>query len=251
MPNAKLDKKNAIDLLADENPKVILKAIELISKEKSHFEPILLKAVEFYGSELDILDEEDSWKLTCFVYILAYWKTKQAFDLFLKIFSISDFESDEYFGDVVPQSLSFMLLRTWNENLEGLQRFIANEENGEIVRITALTGFAFIAYSNPDERKHFKSFCEGLLRDPDPEDTMFNASLVENLSYFGDHKSHQQIQLAFYDGLIDEREISLEDIAANFGSDFENLLLQLDFQHFDSVEQAMGWMQMFNQSKKR
>jgi len=224
--------------------------VQLILNNREKFEPHLLELLDGATKNHKPFLEEEREDLILALYILSHWRSKEAFDKYLKLASLSSKELDMIFGDVLTEGLCIFLYRTYNGDFEKLSSFIIDTSIDEYARGAALDALNFLTLDQPKFRDQLICFYEELLKLPQREsEVTFPAFVVSNLVDLGSQSSMSSIKDAFNRGIVDTQYISLKHVTAdlNKGSEAAEKSLRNDLRSRDheDVKKAMIWMSCY------
>jgi hypothetical protein len=138
-------------------------AMRAAIEQREAITPELLRVLETVAEDPVKHAERTGYALHLFaIYLLAQFREKRAYPLFIKIFSAPGETAFDLVGDTVTERLSRILGSVYDGNAAPLQGLIESEQVNEYVRDAALDAFLVLAQSGQMPRDEVVSYYRSL-----------------------------------------------------------------------------------------
>jgi Protein of unknown function (DUF1186)/SEC-C motif len=202
---------NALTTYTGRFPKQAMRAA---IEQREAITPELLRVVEAVAEDPVEFAKRKDYMLHLFaMYLLAQFREKRAYPLFVKIFSTPGETAFDLAGDTVTERLSRILGSVYDGNPAPLQSLVESEQVNEYVRDAALDAFLVLEQSGQMPRDEVVSYYRSL----------FGGKLSRNYSHAWDGLAYgvaalpapellPEVRQAYQDGLAEPLFARLEEI---------------------------------------
>jgi hypothetical protein len=179
------------------------------------------------------------------MYLLAYWREPDAFDLFVQLFATESEWLEDIAGDILTEDLHSLLASCFSGDLAQLDQLVCDPElsqyfRGAVVR-SLLVLYAEGALERPVIEAYFQQWLDAYLLAGTPDDFALSC-LVEACCELHCRQLLPQIELAYQRGLVDEQFIELEDVARDLAPTPINPRNILHSDHYHYVHDVVAAM---------
>lgn len=214
--------------------------------------PALLEKIDFHldrtltyehTDNKDFLDDSQ-WQIVIIsLYLLSWFKAKEAFSRIEKICCLSREFLDAIIGDGITVSVSRFLASTFDGDFDALKRIVSNHDLDEYVRAGVFSCYVtLLRYGVVSRDKVIADFaeCFEILKN---DDTFAHSELVVCTKEIFGIELQDKIEQAFARGVIDRGVINAESIAKAFRNNKDTWKQALqDHPHRIMVEDPIGAM---------
>lgn len=188
--------------------------LEEIIKQKDEAIPYLLDIIKQVRDNPEKYKNDSNYFAHIYaVYLLAQFRIKEMFPLFLDILKLPGEIPYDLFGDVICEAAGRILASVCYEDIEPMKDLIVDEKADEYVRGQALRALAILVLNGSLERNevinYYRELLKGGLRDQHPY------VLAELVCYSDDlypEEIYDDIKSAFDNNLIDKSMIGIESV---------------------------------------
>jgi hypothetical protein len=147
------------------------------------------------------------------VYLLAQFRVKELFPIFLDILNLSGTMPHDLFGDVICEDAGRILATVYHDDAQPIKNLITNVEADEYARGQALRALAILVLNDRMERNvvlnYYKELLNGGLEDQHP---YVLAEVVVYSDELYPEEIYDEIKNAFNNDMIDEGVIGIESV---------------------------------------
>ena len=187
-------------------------------------------------------------------YLLAQFRVKEAFPVFVEILKLPDEMPHELFGDVICEAASRILASICGDDIKPIKDLIENNDVDEYVRGQAIEALAILALNNVLERNdvvgYYKDILNGVIQINNP---LVMAELVCSCKDIYPGELYNDIKMAYEKGLIDDTVINLKDIDFSMTLGKENVLnmsrADVHLQFIDDTISELEYWACFHENK--
>lgn len=187
--------------------------------------------------------------------LLSHYGEPAAHELFLRAFVIPEELLVDLWGDMTTETLSTLLYRTCNGNLEGIKNMIANREVDQYVRCAAMEALSYAVAFDPSRRGEVVEFFQGLFTGEEADkESHFWGNMAATLCDLHPGDSMDLIRKGFDDKLISAGFISLNNVedanARSMEEAMESLRKWVNARMPADIHAYISWFAEFNQEDR-
>lgn len=247
----------------------ILKAFEIYDKEYKSKEidaaleqceeivPHLIAILEeVFKNPAKYADHDSDYYAHIYAFmLLGHFKTTQAHDIIVDLFSLPRGLSSDLFGDAITGTLPIVLLRTCGGNTERIKELILNKNAYEYCRGSALQALSYAAIENPATRDDVLSFYQGLFSEniASPS-SAFHDILATCIYDLYPKELLATVEKAYNEDLIHSGYIGYEDFTEILekGKEkcIENFKAKIKTRQLDDIHASMSWWACFSKPQR-
>ncbi len=186
-------------------------AVAAARADKEAVTPVFLELFENYLNGTDDSEQAES-ALFLVIHILGEFREKRAFQLLLRLLSEDNEQAEYLLGDGVTETLSGILMNTFDSDTSGLCKLILNTRADVYVRGAAIDALAYLTAIKTiprEETERFLEKCYFSLIEEKPDFVL--VAWVQAISMLGWEAFSPRVEETFRKGLIDRFEMNIGD----------------------------------------
>lgn len=232
-------------------------AIEELVSQKEEAIPLLLNILcKVKDSPKKYRDEEGYFAHIYAAYLLAQFRVKEAYPLFIDILRLPDDLPYGLFGDSILEAGSRMLASVCGSDTSMIKALAENEKADEYMRSQAIEALAILALQGVLERTGVIAYYRMLIQEASiRKNPMIMASLVHACCDIYPEEIYEDIKKCYEDDLIDESSINMEDVDVVMKRSKDYVLEEsrnnTHLQFIDDTIAELEWWTCFDESLRK
>lgn len=187
--------------------------------------------------------------------LLSHFGEPTAHTLFLRAFTIPEELLVELWGDMTTETLSTLLYRTCDGNLEEIKQLILNREADQYVRCAAMEALSYAVAFDQSRRDEVVQFFQGLFTGEEADkESHYWSNLTATLCDLHPAESMEIIRKGFDDKLVSPRFIGLSNVeeanARSMEETMDALRKWVNARMPADIHAYISWFAEFNQEDR-
>ena len=200
-------------------------------------------------------DEYDYFGNIYAAYLLAQFRTREAYPVFVDILSLPNEMPHDLFGDAICEAGSRILASICGDDIRPIKALIENNDIDEYVRGQAIEALAILALKGILPREQVITYYKDMLNEVVKIDNrLVMAHLICSCDDIYPGDLYEDIKIAYEKDLVDSTVIKLRDIGLSLTLGKENVLASsrknAHLQFIDDTIKEFEHWACFNQDKK-
>ena len=232
-------------------------ALQAAIERRDEIIPRLLETLEETISNADeLVRQADYMAYEYAMYLLAQFREKRAYPLFVRFVLLPPKVVDDLLGDTISMGLGRMLAAVQDGDLDPIKRLVESPDVDEYVRDAALVSLVCLVVTGELAREDFVAYCKSL----------FEGKLEREYSYIWNglvicalrvwpEELLDDIRQAYQDGLADPFIVGEKDIeqalATGKSQVLENLRSNRHYSLIANVIEEMEWWACFEETREQ
>lgn len=230
--------------------------LKQIMEKKDEAIPLLLQVMEEVRTNPEVFLEEPSRMDHIYAaHLLAQFRVKAFFPIFVDILHLPGDTPSDLFGDTLTEGANRILASTYDGNIDLLKNLIENNELNQFVHNAALNSLVILALYDEMEREEVIAYFKELLNGNNLQSPSLVTNVIGACDSLYPEEVYDDIKHLYDQDMVEEFVINLRDIDWTLSQPKEFVLKRTredrHFQYMGDTIQEMYWWAAFDQPKSK
>lgn len=228
--------------------------LEEIIERKDEFIPLLMNILKDIPNNLDKYTEPECFYHIYAAYLLAQFRAREAFPLFIDIMKLPGEMPYTLYGDSLTEDSGRIMASLYDGNFKSIKELINDEKVDEFVKSQALICLVILVLNDVLDRDTIVKYMTDLLNEKLKEhDSGIISFIINALNDLYPEESYNIIEEAYENQEVDEFIISLDDVKRTLKKTKEDVLSTARNNHFktyidDTIKELSNWAAFNNRT---